>query len=318
MAKGGERARKMKIGDIDPKLRAGARVASIRHVGNLIVRAVTRMVLRSWRSPRVHGVRVRDVHSGPNRIRLYEPDGSYLRPAVLWIHGGGLVVGSPRQDDGLCARTAAQLNAVVVSVDYRLAPENPYPAAIDDVFAGWQWLLEHADDLGVDTGRLAIGGESAGGGLAACLVQRVHDDGGTQPIAQWLFAPMLDDRTAADTQLDATNHFVWNNRANRFGWTAYLQQPPGGESVPPYAVAGRRADLSGLPATWIYTTEIELFRDEVLDYAHRLRSAGVPVELRTVPAAPHAFELFENNALARELMKDARTWLAAQLAVTLD
>lgn len=304
----------MKISDIDPQLRAGARLTSIRHVGNPVVRAATRLALRCWPSPRVPGVRVRVVHDGASRVRVYEPKGHRSRPALLWIHGGGLVVGSARQDDGLCARTAARLDAVVVSVDYRLAPESPYPAAIDDVFAGWHWLLEHADELGVDTTRLAIGGESAGGGLAACLVQRVHDGGGTQPIAQWLFAPMLDDRTAADVRRDAENHFVWNNTANRFGWSAYLRQPPGGPTAPPYAVAARRTDLSGLPPTWIYTTEIELFHDEVIDYAHRLREAGVPVELETVPAAPHAFELFENTAPARALLQNARAWLATRWA----
>lgn len=304
----------MKLRDINPQLRATALLSSIRHVDHPVVRAVTRAVLRRWPAQRVPGVRVRIARAGHAWLRVYEPEGRRSRPALLWIHGGGLVVGSARQDDGLCARTAARLDAVVVSVDYRLAPENPYPAAIDDVFAGWQWLLAHAGQLGVNTGRLAIGGESAGGGLAACLVQRVHDTGGVQPIAQWLFAPMLDDRTAADTGRDAVNHYVWNNRANRFGWTAYLQQPPSSATVPAYAVAARRSDLTGLPPTWIYTTEIELFHDEVLAYASRLRQAGAAVELQTVPAAPHAFELFENTAPARALMKRARAWLAEQLA----
>ncbi|GAB3616563.1 alpha/beta hydrolase [Okibacterium endophyticum] len=303
----------MKLSDIDPRLRATALLSSIRHVDKPVVRAVTRAALRSWPSPRVPGVRVGIARVGSASLRVYEPEGRCSRPALLWIHGGGLVVGSARQDDGLCARTAARLDAVVVSVDYRLAPEDPCPAAIDDVFAGWQWLLAHAEQLDVDTGRLAIGGESAGGGLAACLVQRIHDAGGVQPIAQWLFAPMLDDRTAADAGRDAVDHFVWNNRANRFGWTAYLQQPPGGETVPAYAVAARRTDLTGLPPTWIYTTEIELFHDEVLAYASLLREAGATVELRTVPAAPHAFELFENTAPARALMEEARAWLDQQL-----
>lgn len=309
-----EREGRMRLRDIDPRLRAAALLSSIRHVENPIVRSVTRAALRSWRSASVPGVRVTVAHAGAVPLRIYEPEGRGPRPALLWIHGGGLVVGAARQDDGLCARTASRLDAVVVSVDYRLAPEHPYPAAIDDVFAGWQWLLAHLEHLGVDAARLAIGGESAGGGLAACLVQRVHDGGGTQPVAQWLFAPMLDDRTAADPHRDAVNHFVWNNTANRFGWSAYLGQPPGAATVPPYAVAARRADLSGLPATWIYTTDIELFHDEVVAYAQRLRDAGVSVDLQTVPAAPHAFELFENNDPARALLKDARAWLAARLS----
>lgn len=307
-------ARALSIRDIDPRLRVGARLMSIRHVDHPVVRATTRVALRLVRTPPTRGVHVRTERAGAGRIRVYQPEGRRPRPGILWIHGGGLVVGTARQDDRLCARTAARLDAVVVSVDYRLAPEHPYPAAIDDVFAGWQWLLAHAGDLGVDAARLAIGGESAGGGLAACLVQRVHDGGGTQPVAQWLFAPMLDDRTAADVGRDARNHFVWNNSANRFGWSAYLEHPPGSETAPPYAVAARREDLRGLPPTWIYTTDIELFHDEVVDYATRLRSAGVPTELLTVPAAPHAFELGELTAPARTLMARARQWLGARLS----
>ena len=303
----------MRLSEIDPRLRAAALLRSIRHVDRAPIRAVARFAMRHWPSRRVDGVRVRVARAGNAGVRVYEPQ-VRSGAALLWIHGGGLVVGSAKQDDGLCARTAAQLGVVVVSVDYRLAPEHPYPAAIDDARAGWDWLLDHARPLGVDLARTAIGGESAGGGLAACLVQRVHDEGGARPAAQWLFAPMLDDRTAADRTLDARDHFVWNNRANRYGWSAYLPEPPGSPSLQPYAAASRRADLRGLPPTWIYTTEIELFHDEIIEYARRIREARVPVELRTVPAAAHAFELFEDNAPARELFAHARNWLGRQLA----
>ena len=177
-------------------------------------------------------------------------------------------------------------------------------------------MLAHADRLHIDTTRLAIGGESAGGGLAACLTQRVHDSSGPQPRAQWLFAPMLDNRTAADRSLDAVNHFVWNNRANRFGWRAYLSQEPGSSPIPEYAVASRRSDLSGLPDTWLYSTDIELFHDEIQTYAWRLREAEVDVTLTTVPSAAHAFELFENSQPARQLLESARSWLGRQLGVT--
>ena len=202
------------------------------------MRWITRALLRAFPSPRVRGVSVHTVRDGKLSVRIYRPTGpARSRPGLLWVHGGGLVVGSARQDDGLCARTAAALDAIVVSVDYRLAPEHPYPAAIDDTYVAWKWLLTHANELGIDVKRVAIGGESAGGGLAANLVHRVHDAGGAQPVAQWLFAPMLDDRTAADRSLDGIDHLVWNNCVNRYGWTAYLQQPPGGERTPPYASA---------------------------------------------------------------------------------
>jgi Esterase/lipase len=124
---------------------------------------------------------------------------------------------------------------------------------------------------------------------------------------------MLDDRTAADRDRDRLNHFVWNNRADRFAWTAYLRQPPGQDDTPAYSAAARRGELGGLPSTWIYTTTLELFHDEIVDYAHRLESAGVSVTLRIVPAAAHAFELFEKNEPSRRLVADARDWLASRL-----
>ena len=229
---------RMRIGQLDPRVRRSARFMTLRHVDNPLVREVTRLVMRHLPQSTIPGVSITTAHHGA--LRIYDPQTAGCRPALLWIHGGGLVVGSASQDDGLCSRTAATLGIVVVSVDYRLAPEHPYPEAIDDVFHAWQWMVSHADRLRIDTTRLAIGGESAGGGLAACLVQRVHDAGGPQPIAQWLFAPMLDDRTAADRSLDVVNHFVWNNKANRFGWRAYLSKEPGSSSIPKYAAASRR------------------------------------------------------------------------------
>jgi acetyl esterase/lipase len=246
-------------------------------------------------------------------VRLYtpaDPTGS----ALLWIHGGGLVVGSARMDDRLCGETARQLGVTIVSVDYRLAPKHPYPAALDDCLAAWAWLAAHAGELGVDPDRVAVGGQSAGGGLAACLVQRLHDDGAAV-AAQWLFCPMLDDRTAAERAHDATGHHIWNNRSNLVGWRSYLGEAPGAASVPPYAVAARREDLSGLPPTWIYTSDIELFHDEDVAYARRLEAAGVEVTLEVVRAAPHGFEAWATDTpLAQALFANARDWLGARLS----
>lgn len=331
------------MSQIDPRLRLMARALSIRHVDNPVVRAATRTVLRHLPSVNATGISVKIVHYRSISMRVFIPkdneshteprrnlnasthDGTRPRqhhgtephPGLLWIHGGGLVVGSARQDDGLCARTAASLGTVVVSVDYRLAPEHPYPAAINDVYLAWQWMIAHGSQLHIDVNRLAIGGESAGGGLAACLTQRVHDQEGIQPIAQWLFAPMLDDRTATDRSLDAINHFVWNNQANRYAWNAYLPVAAGSQAVPKYASASRRDDVSGLPPTWLYATDIELFHDEVCLYAQRLHDAGVDVTLEHVPAAAHAFELFENTEPARQLLTRSRRWLNAQFELSL-
>ncbi|HEY0261248.1 MAG TPA: alpha/beta hydrolase [Lacisediminihabitans sp.] len=243
-------------------------------------------------------------------IRLYRPDERIGDGALLWIHGGGLLFGDARQDEVLCAETAHELGIPVVSANYRFAPDHPFPAPLDDVRAAWAWLQAHAAELGVDPARIVVGGESAGAGLAASLVQRVHDEGGTQPLAQWLFAPMIDDRTAADESLDAIEHWVWNNRANRFGWSGYLGTAFGQAEAPAYAAAARRVELSGLPRTYIAVGDIELFYAEDVDYARRLERAGAEVVLDVVPGAPHGFENWARDTEpAKALLLRARAWL---------
>ena len=226
------------------------------------------------------------IHGSTSGAHVFAPRGRQRRAAVLWIHGGGFVVGSASQDHARCVRLARDLDVVVVSAEYRTAPGNPFPAALDDVHAAWTWLVEHADELGVDPGRLAVGGQSAGGGLAAALVQRVHDAPGAQPVAQWLFCPMLDDRTAADRSLDPVRHYLWNNRSNRVGWRSYLGVEPGAPDVPRYAAPARRENLAGLPPTWIGCGDIELFHGEDRRYAEALAAAGVPIVLDVVQGAP--------------------------------
>ncbi|MGO8948431.1 MAG: alpha/beta hydrolase [Ktedonobacterales bacterium] len=254
------------------------------------------------------------------QVRVYRPAVRRSAAALFWIHGGGLIIGRAVQDDHLCALTARELGILVVSVEYRTAPEHPFPAALDDCLAGWTWLQREAERLGVDPTRIALGGASAGGGLAASLAQRLHDAttrangdaeaGVAVPVAQWLFCPMLDDRTAARGELDSVNHFVWNNRLNRFGWRSYLGVEPGANSVPAYAVPSRREDLHGLPSAWIGVGDIELFYNEDCDYAQRLRAAGVEVTLDIVAGAPHGFEAWASNtALARDYIGRAQAWL---------
>jgi len=224
------------------------------------------------------------------------------------------VIGTARMDDLLCGETARDTGAIVVSADYRLAPKHPFPAAHDDVHAAWSWLRAHAAGLGVDPDRIAIGGQSAGGGLAAALIQRLRDEG-VSVAAQLLLCPMLDDRTAADRALDARRHLVWNNRANLVGWRSYLGHEPGAETVPAYAVPGRREDLAGLPPAWIYWSEIELFAAEDRAYADRLAAAGVPVTVVTLDDTAHGFEAWAYAAPpAQELLAGARAWLAETLA----
>jgi len=264
----------------------------------------------------VDGVTIETPRGVEPGVRVYRPASVRAPAALLWIHGGGFVIGRAAQNDRFCGTVARELGIVVVSVEYRKAPEHRFPAGLDDCQAGWTWMLRQAVALGIDPARVAVGGESAGGGLAASLVQRLHDAGGTQPAAQWLFCPMLDDRTAARRELDGVGHLVWTNRLNRSGWRSYLGVEPGAVSAAPYAAAARRDDLAGLPPAWIGVGDIDLFADEDRDYAERLRASGVHATLDVVPGAPHGFEIWApDSTLAREYVTRAHAWLRGTLEV---
>lgn len=259
----------------------------------------------------VDGVDVRDDQEDGARVRVYQPVNGRTSAALLWIHGGGMVIGTAEQDEVRASSIARDLGVTVVSARYRLAPEHPFPAAADDVRAAWHWLTAHATSLGLDPGRIVVGGESAGGGLAASLVQRLHDEGGVQPVGQLLVHPMLDDRTAADRSLDRERHPVWSNRSNRTGWSSFLGHEPGRETVPEYAVPARRDDLGGLPPAWIGVGTADLFLHECRSYANRLRAAGTPAELVEVPGGPHGLDVRQRPAPSRQFR-------AAQLAFLTD
>lgn len=289
----------MKIENIDPELRKVFRcIPPIPfHVRYML--PIIRMGIRFGRRAKIpHGVNVTTHKLGNVGLRIYKPSNWESGPALLWIHGGGLITGQPEISDGDCCRYASELNILVVSVKYRLAPEHPYPAAIDDCFSAWQWLSDStANNLGVDTSRIIVGGESAGGGLAASLCQRILDTSSDiQPAAQFLCCPMLDDRTAAKRELDVTKHRVWNNKNNRFGWSAYLGSEAGSVTVPEYSVPARRENLTGLPPTWIGVGDVDLFYEENREYAERLNAAGVQCELYTATGGPHGFHLFVPNS----------------------
>lgn len=234
--------------------------------------------------------------ANPVAVLVYDtPDRVTPSGALLWIHGGGLVMGTPEGGNALCSRFVNDLGIVVVSVDYRLAPEHPFPAGLDDCYTALAWMHERADELGIDPTRVAIGGDSAGGGLAAALAQMAHDRGGPAVCFQLLQYPMLDDRTALRRDVDG---LLWSNTSNRYAWGAYLGHPAGEDDVRPYAVPARRLDMVGLPPAWIGVGAIDLFHDEDLAYAERLRAAGVPCDLHVVPGMYHAAERFSASAPA--------------------
>lgn len=298
----------MDISAVAPDLRAS--VAALRRIdpARRLHRAAGRIAPRLIRWPRVDGVTIRNERIGGVRVRRYAPTKRTFPAQLLWIHGGGMVIGAPPMDDLLCSETAAELGITVTSVDYRHAPEHPFPAALDDCAAVWSALTIE------DESPIAIGGQSAGGGIAASLAQRLIDEGGRQPVAQWLFSPMLDDRTAADRSLDGIEHFVWNNASNRIGWQAVLGREPGGTTTAPHAVPARRKNLSGLAPAWIGVGDIDLFHVEDVAYAQRLAAAGVDTTIRIVGGAPHGFESLAPQARTAQVFRaEARSWLASRL-----
>lgn len=274
--------------------------------------------------PRGITVSVRPLPAPGASVRILgaPPDGR-RRPALLWIHGGGYMIGEARQDDSICARFAQRLGVTVVSVDYRLAPEHPFPAPLGDCFAAFELIHREAASLGIDPERVIVGGMSAGGGLAAALALLVHDRGRPAPLLQLLVYPMLDDRTVLRA-IDGRHHRLWNAASNRLGWSSYLAREPGSEGVPDHAAPARRQDLSGLPPAWIGVGTLDLFHDEDVAYARRLREAGIPTDLEIVEGAFHGFDavlpgkpvsrrFFEAQAAAIERALEARTIFARKL-----
>jgi acetyl esterase/lipase len=286
---------------VDPELRAqlAGSLASELPDGELDVETVRALDTRlaPW-------VRIDDVHVE----RVPRPDGTLLElrvhpgpgdDAILWIHGGGMFLGAAWTDDVLCRGLARDTRASVVAVDYRLAPEHPHPAPLDDCIlaldriAGW---YRH----------VVVAGTSAGGGLAAGLALRVRDSGGPDIAAQHLYAPMLDDRGVTSSSVELAETVMWNRRLNDLGWSAYLSGAPADQ----YAAPARAIDLSGLPPAYVDTGELDLFRDEDACYALRLAAAAVPVEFHLERGAVHAFDVIAPDAA---ISRSARTRRIAAL-----
>lgn len=235
-------------------------------------------------------------------------------PTVYFTHGGGLILGNNRNLIGEMLDWVQDLGVVLVSVEYRLAPEHPFPAGLEDVHAGLRWTVEHAEELGVDPGRLVVSGPSAGGGLTAALALLVRDLDGPVPAGQLLVCPMLDDRNDSPSAHQMAGVGAWDRTSNDTGWTAALGARRGGPDVTAYAAPARAEDLSGLPPLFIDVGSAETFRDEVVAYASRVWQAGGEAELHVWPGGFHGFDALAPDA---ELSKRARAARAAWLRRTL-
>lgn len=229
-------------------------------------------------------------------------------PCLVWMHGGGLVMGVAGMDDARFDDWCTRHNMMAVSVEHRLAPETPFPGPFDDCYAALQYVADHAEELGVDPSRIGVGGNSAGAGLAAALALSTRDRGGPHISSQLLIYPMIDDRQI--TESSSWDVPIWPASSNNFGWTSYLGDAKGTDGVSPYAAAARVTDLSGLPPAIILVGGLDGFVDEDIDYARRLNNAGVPVEFHLYPGACHGFDaMVPNSAPAIQVGLDVARWL---------
>lgn len=226
------------------------------------------------------------------RLRIYQPKKVQNSLAgILWIHGGGYLFGVPEQDEGQSIRFAKEVGAVVVAVDYRLAPEHKYPAALKDCYTALGWLWENADDLGINKNKIAVAGASAGGGLCAATTLLARDKGEYKIAFQMPLYPMIDDRFVTPASKEDIDLRVWNNVANKYAWNAYIGELMGTDKVSEYMAPARAKNLQGLPPTYSCVGNLDPFRDDTIDYIARLSQAGVPTELHIYPGAYHAFEV---------------------------
>ncbi len=255
-------------------------------------------------------------------VRVYRPATTTatgaLVPGVVMIHGGGFVIGSVDAEHAGAAAVALDTGGVVVSVEYRLAPEHPYPAALEDCYAALCWLHDQAELLHVDRGRVALVGVSAGGGLSAATALYARDQGGPAVCFQLLHIPELDDRLETPSMQKFVDSPLWNRPLAVQSWRAYLGPLAGTDNVPAYAAPARAVDLSGLPPAYVSTAENDPLRDEGIDYAQRLLQAGVSVELHQYPGTFHGSALVTTAAVSRRAQREASEVLRNALGVAGD
>lgn len=291
---------------MDPDLRAGFAKIAARFRGqpdDPVARRNQRLAIPAPPAQRDERVRIEDrtVPGPPGApavpVRIYSPaERSASVPGMLWIHGGGFTAGTHTANDALCQRFVVEAGCLVVSVGYRLAPEHPFPAPAEDCYAALRWLADSAGELSVDRARIAIGGGSAGGGLAAGVALMARDRGEIPLMFELLIYPCLDDRNETPSSQEiAAEGMVWHRAQSLRGWRAYLGSDRPAE-VSPYAAPARVADVAGLPPTFLMVGTLDLMRDENIAYAQRLMQAGVATELHVYPGAFHGFYTFVPEA----------------------
>lgn len=241
--------------------------------------------------------------AGEIAVRVYSPKKA-SKPAagLIYIHGGGMIMGGLDGQDATCQMMAERLGAVIASVDYRKAPENPYPAAPEDCYAAASWVFENAAELNLDASNIGIYGQSAGGGLAIAVALMARDRGGPKFSFLAPIYPMIDDRNTSESSKLVTDVGIWDRAGSIEAWGWYL----GGEAADQYAAPARAEDISGLPPTFIDVGELDLFRDEDMDFAKRLAEAGVQVEFHLWPGAYHASEIFAPEAALSKTIWETR------------
>ena len=240
------------------------------------------------------------------RVRLYRPaDQPGQLPCLYWIHGGGHVLGQIEQDDLMMEHIVEAVGCAAVSVEWRRPPEHPFPAPMDDCYAGLKWAHANAAELGLDPGRIAVGGASSGGGSAAGLALLARDRGEVPVCFQLLVYPMLDDRNVTPASQAVTEPKVWNRQSNLIGWHSYVGDAVGTDQVSPYAAPTRADSLAGLPPAYLPVGDLDLFIDEDIEYAQRLQQADVPAELHVYPGGIHGFDLLAPaSRLAQRFVRD--------------
>jgi len=264
------------------------------------IRLSTLLGLHSLIDPEVDVVdRICPSNGASVPVRLYVPR-DLIRPAaaVIYFHGGAFLLGDLEIEHPRCLEMAKETKAVVIAVDYRLAPEHPFPAAITDCYAVYLWAMAEADELGIDVSRIAVGGASAGGALAAAVALMSRDRGERVPAFQLLLYPVTDDRMITPSMVRFVDIQGWNRRNSERMWAHYLGERIGGD-VSPYAAPARARDLRGLPPAYVMTVDYDALRDEGIHYAQSLIEAGVSVELHHYPETFHGFDTVAASEVAR-------------------